>query len=453
MNTRRLPARAGAVRAPRQSGFTLVELMISMVLGLFIVLALLTLLINVNRSNSEMTKANRVIENGRFSIQLLEHDVSHAGFWAGYLPQFDDVTVSGMPTDVPRADPGPPAVAAVPDPCADWGALAGNPAALAVYKSNLLGIAVQAYEVPAVVPSPTIPVCGSRVSSPQPSSDVLLVRHVETCAVGEAGCAAFANNELYFQPAQCGTVMPVPAYALEQYSAGTVDTLLPHRVRSANCAAGAFAPRYKFVSSLFYVRRYAVTDGDNIPTLMRSDFSCASGTCEFGAAQAMIEGIESFRVELGIDNVSDSGVTIGTTTFNTSEIGVTVVTTGPSDAELGASTAVISSGQAATVTWANPTTLTSPTNRGDGIPDTYRRCTAASPCSALELMNAVAVKLYVLARSESTSAGYTDGKSYCMTSTCASAGDRIGPFNDGYKRHLFTQAIRLVNISNRRETP
>lgn len=437
----RLPSHVGAARPPRQSGFTLVELMISMVLGLFIVLALLTLLINVNRNNSEMTKANRVIENGRFSIQLLEQDISHAGFWAGYLPQFDDVTVAGMPTDVPRADPGPPAVAAVPDPCADWGALAGNPAALAVYKSNLLGIAVQVYEVPAVVPSPTVPVCGSRVVSPQPSSDVLIVRHVETCAVGEAGCPAFANNELYFQVAQCGAVMPVPAYALEQYAAGTVDALLPHRVRSANCAAGAFAPRYKFVSSLYYVRRYAVTDGDNIPTLMRSDFSCASGTCEFGAAQAMIEGIESFRVELGIDNVSDSGAAIGTTTFNTTAADVT------------GAAGVVPSGQAATVTWANPTTLTSPTNRGDGIPDTYRRCTTASPCSALELMNAVALKLYVLARSESTSAGYTDAKSYCMTSTCATAGDRVGPFNDGYKRHLFTQAIRLVNISNRRETP
>lgn len=436
-----LPSHAGATRPRPQSGFTLVELMISMVLGLFIVLALLTLLINVNRNNSEMTKANRVIENGRFSIQLLEHDISHAGFWAGYLPQFDDVTVSGMPADVPRAHPGPPAVAAVPDPCADWAALAGNPAALAVYKANLLGIAVQAYEIPAVVPSPTVPVCASRVVNPQPSSDVLFVRHVETCAVGEAGCPAFANNELYFQVAQCGATMPTPAYVLEQYAAGTVDTLLPHRVRSANCAAGAFAPRYKFVSSLYYVRRYAVTDGDNIPTLMRSDFSCASGTCQFGAAQAMIEGIESFRVELGIDNVSDSGAAIGTTTFNTTAADVT------------GATGVVPSGQAATVTWANPTTLTSPTNRGDGIPDTYRRCTTASPCSALELMNAVALKLYVLARSESTSAGHTDTKGYCMTSTCADADDRVGPFNDGYKRHLFTQAIRLVNVSNRRETP
>ena len=68
----------GAAPHSRQPGFTLVELMISMVIGLFIVLALLTLLINVNRNNSELTKTNRVIENGRFALQLLETDVSHA---------------------------------------------------------------------------------------------------------------------------------------------------------------------------------------------------------------------------------------------------------------------------------------------------------------------------------------------------------------------------------------
>lgn len=439
-----------AARRP-QSGFTLVELMISMVLGLFVVLALLTLLINVNRNNSEMTKSNRVIENGRFSIQLLESDISHAGFWAGFLPLFDDLTATGMPADVPRDDAGPPAVTAVPDPCADWAALAANPAAMAVYKSNLLGIAVQAYEIPAVVPSPAVPVCASRVTAPQPGSDVLFVRHVETCAVGDAGCAGLTNNELYFQMAQCGNAMPTPAYALEQYTAASVDTLLPHRVRSANCATGAFAPRHKFVSSLYYVRRFAVDDGDNVPTLMRADFSCASGTCGFGAPQAVIEGIESFRVELGIDNTSDAGFTLGTSTFNTSAAGVTVAI--PASAAASASTAVIASGSAATVTWSHPTTLTSPTNRGDGIPDTYRHCTAASPCSALELMNAVAVKLYVLTRSESTTAGHTDAKTYCMTGSCATAADRVGPFSDGYKRHLFTQTVRLVNVSNRRETP
>ncbi|HWI83154.1 PilW family protein [Ramlibacter sp.] len=442
----------------RQRGFTLVELLISIVLGLFIVLALLTLLINVNRNNGEMAKSNRVIENGRFSIQLLESEVSHAGFWAGFLPLFDDLTFQGAAPDVPRDYPaGAPVVTAVPDPCANWAALAADPdpQVLAQHKTNLLGIAVQSYEIPATVPSPTVPVCANRVVNPKGNTDVLIVRHAETCVPGVDGCPALAANELYLQLPQCGATMPTPPYAFEQYDAANVNTLFPHRVRAADCATAAYADKRKFASTLYYVRRYSVTDGDNIPTLMRSQFGWQTvggvTALQFGAPEALIEGIEAFKVELGIDNVSDSGVTLTDSVFNTT--GADITLPAPTDAGLGAGAApVLPSGSAATVTWANVTTLTSPTNRGDGIPDLYKRCSAASPCSAFELMNAVAVKLFVLVRSENTTPGYTDAKTYCLASQCAS-GERLGPFNDGYKRHLFTQTIRLINVSNRRETP
>jgi type IV pilus assembly protein PilW len=62
-------------------------------------------------------------------------------------------------------------------------------------------------------------------------------------------------------------------------------------------------------------------------------------------------------------------------------------------------------------------------------------------------MNVVAVKLYVLVRSDVVTPGYTDEKTYNLGSTT------LGPFKDGFKRHLFTQTIRLVNVSSRRETP
>lgn len=411
-----------------EAGFTLVELMISMVLGLFIVLALVTLLINVNRNNSELSKMNRVIENGRFALQLLQADVSHAGFWGGFIPQFDDLTWTTLPVPgVPQNYLG--VVTAAPDPCADWAALAANPdpVVLSTYKANLIGISVQAYEIPAAVPSPTVPVCSAKVVNPQPDSDVLIVRHAETCAVGETGCAPFTANELYFQMARCGSTAPSPAYALEQYNAVNENTLFPLRVRAVaplTCGTAAFAEKRKYVSNLYYVRRYAVTDGDNVPTLMRRQFSCASGTCQFGQEDAMIEGIESFKVELGVDNVSDFGTVLATANFN------------------------------ATPTWADPANLTSPTNRGDGLPDgAYVRCTAAAPCNAFQLMNTVAVKMFVLVRSESRSAGYTDTKSYCLASSCPTAASRLGPFNDGYKRHLFQQVVRLVNVAGRRETP
>src|SRR5207249_948259 len=100
------------------------------------------------------------------------------------------------------------------------------------------------------------------------------------------------------------------------------------------------------------------------------------------------------------------------------------------------------------ISWANTSNLNSPTNRGDGLPDgAFVHCTTASPCTVDQLMNAVAVRIYVLIRGEVKTAGYTNDKTYTLGSTT------LGPFNDGYKRHLFTQTVRLVNPSMRRETP
>ena len=105
-------------RTLRQAGFTLVELMVGMALGLFILVALLVLLVNVSRGNTELSKTNRMIENGRLSIQLLQADVSHAGFWGGFTPQFDDLTSSAVPTSAALGGQVP---SALPDPCApNW---------------------------------------------------------------------------------------------------------------------------------------------------------------------------------------------------------------------------------------------------------------------------------------------------------------------------------------------
>jgi type IV pilus assembly protein PilW len=393
------PARVRALWMQR--GFTLVELMISMVIGLFIVLALLTLLINVNRNNNEMVKTNRVIENGRFALQLLQADVSHAGFWGGFVPAFDDLTNQVIPGDVPTA---------VPDPCLATGLWD------TAYKSNIIGLPVQAWEIPSVVPSPTVPGgCAAKVALPQPKTDVLVVRHLETCKSGvDSGCAAPTASDLYFQLARCNDPSSVN-YTTSTYILGTVT--LPYPPATPTVATSRFkgncvntADLFKYVSNIYYVRNYAVTPGDGVPTLMRSQFTGGSHQ----TAEAMIEGVEGFRVEFGLDSASDAGTTV-------------TYTTG--------------------VTWANSSLLTSPTNRGDGIPESYVHCTAASPCTPAQLMNAVSAKVYVLVRSEVKTPNYTDNKTYNLGSTT------LGPFTDSYKRHLFTQTVRLVNVSSRRETP
>lgn len=386
---------------PTQHGFTLVELMISMVLGLLIVLALITMLINVNRNNSELSSTNRLIENGRFALQLLATDVSHAGYWGGHVPAFDDLTGSTAAgaADVPTA---------VPDPClafAAWGD---------AHKYNLVGIAVQGTDVPSPVPSPATPFCSGVVSNPQPSTDVLVVRNVEPCLVGSSteDCSDTLGNaspHVYFQSSRCSTDVSTFVLNTSTFS-----------LKAGNCADAA--PIRRFSSSIYYVRNHATTAGDGIPTLMRARFG-VNGTPQFLAAQALVEGVERFRVEYGVDNVSDTGAAVNL-------------------AALGSA-----------INWANASVLDTPTNRGNGLPDAYVRCSQATPCTADQLVNVTAVKLYVLVRAEKKTPGHTDTKKYCLASACADPADYAGPFNDGHKRHLFTQTVRLTNVATRRETP
>jgi type IV pilus assembly protein PilW len=391
-----------------QQGFTLVELMISMTLGLFIILALVTMLINVNRNNSELTTVNRVIENGRFAMQLLVADVSHAGYWSGHVPEFDSLTASTTtaPTDVPTA---------VPDPCLAFTAVNWN----AAYTNNLVGIAVQGTDVPDPVPSPTTPFCGGVVANPQPGTDVLVVRHVEPCLVGSGtdDCSdtrANASPHLYFQASRCSSDGST-------YAFNTTTFVL----KAGDCVTNA--PVRRFSSSIYYVRSYANTAGDGIPTLVRARFgvtdsATAGNVPQFLAEQALVEGVEGFRVEYGLDDKSDTGAAVNLAALGTA------------------------------INWQSTAVLNTPINRGNGLPDTYVRCTQAVPCTADQLVNVAAVKLYVLVRGERASPGYVDPKKYCLASTCTAATDYVVPTATGFKRHVFMQTVRLTNVAMRRET-
>lgn len=449
----------------RMHGFSLIELMIGITLGLLIMTALVTLFIDTSRTNSEMAKLNSQIENGRFTIQLLQNDLTHAGFWGQYVPQFNDLTLqtSVTPADLPTAT--------LPDPCeayTDWNLDDRN---------NRVVLPVQSFDA-----APTG--CTAVVTNKQANTDVLVVRHAATCLPGVGSCEADTAGKLYFQSSLCEDELAAAAQGgsattitlaaassatddfyngsyiriIDGTGAGQNRTILDYdgstkvatistgatdwgttpdntstytfaygyvlgtsgfSLKKMNCTTAA--DKRKFISNLYYIRNYAVTAGDGIPTLMRSEFDL-SGTLTQQSAQPLISGIEGFRVELGIDNISDDGTNVITD-------------------------ASAANRYTASIQWADDANLTSPTNRGDGSADSYVRCTTASPCTQHQLANVSTVKLYVLARADVATQGYTDTKVYNLGTTT------LGPYNDGFKRHVFSTTVRLTNISGRRETP
>jgi len=300
-------------RSLSQAGFTLVELMVSMAIGLLIVLALITLLINVNRNNSEMTKTNRQIENGRFAIQLLQSDIIHAGFWGDL-----DYTVSPAPS---FATP-----ATVPSPCD------------VNLSADILAVPVQGY-----TNGSALTACG--VNSVLASSDVLVVRHANTCIAGSANCDGGADMGPHIQVSNCRAVPPSEAsyvIAVRPLSPASEPVVFP--LTEKDCTTRVAALR-KVVTNIYYL-----SSSSNLPTLMR--VSLVNGA--FTTPQPLIEGIEAFRVEYGID----SG--------------------------------------------------------GDGSPDSYL---SVPPTTKEDLSDIVAVKIHVLARNLEPSPGYTDSKSYRLGAT------------------------------------
>jgi len=223
-NSQPLPRRYDAT-LPR--GFGLVELMVSMAIGLVIIAALVALFAGTSRNNREMASANSVIENGRFAIQLLEDDLLHAGYWGTWVPRFDNPTFEDVPGDAPAA--GVP-----PDPClaydpGDWDA---------AYYSSLIGVPVLAYEADdAALP------CAAVATNRVAGSDVLFVRHAEMCVPGVGDCEADTPGNIYIQSSLC-TAETTPMVI----GPNAADFTLTAR----NCTA--LAEKRRFTSHIYYVR-------------------------------------------------------------------------------------------------------------------------------------------------------------------------------------------------------
>lgn len=62
-------------------GFSLVELMVAMAIGLTLMGGLLTLFSATSKAGNELDKSIRQIENGRYAVELLTEDISVAGYF------------------------------------------------------------------------------------------------------------------------------------------------------------------------------------------------------------------------------------------------------------------------------------------------------------------------------------------------------------------------------------
>lgn len=238
----------------RQAGVTLVELMISLTLGLILLAALLTVFANSSSARSELERTSRQIENGRYAIQLLSDDLRVAGFYG-------EMNVGSMPV---------PAV--LPDPCST------DPAVW----NTAVPLHLQGYDNGAGAP-------GCLPISAKLGSDVFVVRRVKTCAAGVGGCEGVAAGKPYLQASLCNTDASQSVLGVEGSAA--------FPLRKKDCATAA--ARREYMVNVYYISDDNGS-GQNVPTLTRLELN--------GAALVpvpLVEGIEEINIEYGIDTDGD----------------------------------------------------------------------------------------------------------------------------------------------------
>lgn len=254
--------------ARSSAGFTLIELMVSITIGLVILLGMSMMFASNTKSQAELEKSNRQIENGRYAIQILSDDIFNAGFYAEFDP-------SAMPTP-----------AGLPAPC---------DATLATLRAAL--------------PLPVQGLDDSAAAAPcltdaKEDSDVLVIRRAQTCLLGVGNCEAADKGGAFFQASLCGNSSELGSADTAAHFAldSNIASLTRHKRDCTDIIAGTVADKRRYVTHIYYVAKNH-NPGDNIPTLKRANLG---GTAALGyTVEPMAEGIESLQFEYGLDTSGD----------------------------------------------------------------------------------------------------------------------------------------------------
>lgn len=267
----------GSGRREFQRGFSLIELMIAISLGLLIMTGLISIFVKNSVARSEIERSNRQIESGRYAMATLTEDLRMAGYLASFNPR-DTIIV---PNNPPLA-----AMTSMPDPCST---------AVANLDQSFF-FHVQGYDNAATIPS-----C---ISDVRAGSDILVIRRVSGCVAGPTvgtGCDAVINGAPYFQSSNCyqATELAINTGSTTDYQAyfalnTDMATMVKHAI---DCTTTADYRRY--LTHIYFVANNDVgTDG--IPTLKRAELGASGFTIV-----PLVEGIETVQFEYGVDANND----------------------------------------------------------------------------------------------------------------------------------------------------
>lgn len=277
-----------ASQRTQQLGLSIIELMISMAIGLLILAGLVTMFVNSSANQRELQRSSIRIENGRFAMDAITQDLHHAGYYGQYFLNKSPATAQ--------------------DPC-DLSTLAIITAAA--------GFPIQAYAAASATTRPDLSstICATTQSNIlstanlRPGSDVLVVRRTNTDALAIGNIAV--SGEIYLQANPLEAAYQVGTGAAIT-TGSTADSAVAATILNAQKTAAAEIRKLRvhiyFVAPCSRpngggnVCTGASDDGGSpIPTLKRLEMTGAGGNRTFSVVP-IAEGIEHLQFSYGIDN-------------------------------------------------------------------------------------------------------------------------------------------------------
>ena len=245
-----------------QAGFSVVEVMIAMLLSMALASAIISVFVNNSYSFKQDENIGRMQDDARFALREIAFDISMAGHYADlHIPS--SVAYDG---DL-----------AIGTDCGPVGEANWMYRATEAGTGNSLSImAIDNATNPAVTAAHSCFTGGEL----QDGTDVVAIKRV----AGAEATALSANGAYLRTNGTVGVMF-----------SGVAPTA-PPLVVAAPSAHWAFRP------SIYYIRQFANTPGDNIPTLCRK---ALSGGGPSMTTECLATGIENLQIEYGIDTTQD----------------------------------------------------------------------------------------------------------------------------------------------------
>ncbi len=268
--------RASNAQTLRQAGVGLIELMVALVLGLFLIFGAVTIY-QQSRTAFRTTEAvARLQEVGRLAMDVMESDVRMASYWglnnrAEYI-----VNRAGVGQSLPTAFTA--AQGAIIDTCGGTGSNWAINLDLYIVGSN------NSYDLACA----TVP-----ASTAMAGADTLTIRRA-----ADAMPAALDEDKIYLQTSRIQGTLFVP-------TAGCTTPTDP------TCIPPAYTPpasqsRELLVHS-YYVSTQSTMRAD-VPALRRKSFADVNTAADAITDDEIVPGVEDLQVRLGVDTNGDTNV-------------------------------------------------------------------------------------------------------------------------------------------------